>query len=143
MSVNVSLTRTEDGEYIIDLGSAALPQIRYNPGLLDPSLRQEEHMGARLMLAAALACYVNTMAGDLDRAGAGRIAEIKARAEVEKEKDSAMRTRYTSIEIHAGTEVAEADREIFAAVRNSLLHGSLVTYSLEHEIDVDYNIESV
>lgn len=143
MSVKVSLTRTEEGEFIIDLGSVALPRIEYDPRPLDPGLRQEEHLGARLMLAAALACYVNTMAGDLERGGAGRIAEIRATAKVEKEKDSAMRTRYTHIEMNTSTEVAEADREIFAAVRNSLLHGSLVTYSLEHEIDVDYNIETV
>lgn len=142
MSVHVSLTRSEDGEFTIDLGSAALPQIRYNPMLLDPEVRKEEHMGARLLLAAALACYVNTMSGDLQRGGAGRVAEIRAESEITKEKDSRLRTRYTQIEINVETEVAEADRAVFETVRNSLLHGSLVTYSLEEEIDIDYNIEA-
>ena len=37
----------------------------------------------------------------------------------------------------------EKDLAVFETVRNSLLNGSLVTYSLEEEIDVDYNIEAV
>ncbi len=143
MSVKVTLTRSEAGGFTIDLGSAALPQIKYDPMTLDPAARKEEHMGARLLLAAALACYVNTMAGDLERGEASRIAEIRAEAEIQKEKGANLRTKYTHIEINVETEVADADKALFEAVRNSLLHGSLVTYSLEEEIDVDYNIEAV
>ena len=143
MSVKVSLVRTEGGQYTIDLGSKALPVITYDPMALDPEVRQEEHMGARLLLAAALACYVNTMSGDMQRGGAGRVAEIKAEAGIEKEKGSNLRTRYTHIEINVETEVAETDQAVFESVRNSLLHGSLVTYSLEEEMDLDYNIEAV
>jgi hypothetical protein len=110
---------------------------------LDPEVRKEEHMGARLLLAAALACYVNTMAGDLQRGGVERIGEIRASADIGKEKDSSMRTRYTHVDINVETKVDEADRPVFESVRNSLLHGSLVTYSLEEGIDVDYEIEAV
>ena len=143
MSVTVQLTRTENGEFAIDLGSKALPRIVFDPMQLDPDVRKEEHMGARLLLAAALACYVNTMAGDLQRGGAGKVHEIKANAEISKEQDSRMRTRYTHIDINVETEVDDTDRAVFESVRNSLLHGSLVTYSLEEEIDVDYDIEAV
>jgi hypothetical protein len=142
VGVKVSLTRSEDGVFTIDLGSQALPRITFDPMALDPEVRQEEHMGARLLLAAALTCYVNTMAGDLARGEASRVAPITAQAEIQKEKGSDLRTRYTHIEINLETEVAEADRAIFEAVRNSLLNGSLVTSSLEEEIDIDYNIEA-
>jgi len=143
MSVKVRLTRTEDGAYAIDLGSAALPRITFNPMALDPETRKEEHMGARLLLAAALACYVNTFSEDLVRGGAGRAAEVRAEAEISKEQDSQLRTRYTHLDLHVETEVAEADRAVFETVRAGLLRGSLVTYSLEEEIDVDYDIEAV
>ena len=69
MSVKVSLVRSQDGTFTIDLGSKALPKISFNPLELEPEVRQEEHMGARLLLAAALSCYVNTMAGDMSRMG--------------------------------------------------------------------------
>jgi len=143
MGVKVSLVRSEDGTFTIDLGSRALPQITFKPQDLAPEVRQEEHMGARLLLAAALTCYVNTMAGDLARLGAGRVAEIRSRAEIHKEKESNLRTRYTRMEINVEAQVDENDRAVFESVRNSLLNGSLVTHSLEEEMDVDYNIEAV
>lgn len=143
MGVNVSLTRDEDGRYTVDLGSAALPTITWNPLELAPEVRKEEHMGARLLLAAALACFVNTMAGDLANGGASRVAEIRAEGGIEKERDTQLRTRFTQMEINVETEVADEDRAVFETVRNSLLNGSLVTYTLEEETDVDYNIEAV
>lgn len=142
MSVKVSLTRTEQGAYSIDLGSAALPRITYDPMALAPEVRKEEHMGARLLLAAAMACYINTMSGDLARGGAGA-AEIRAEAEIQKEQDSQLRTRYTHIELRVETKVAQGDEPVFESVRQSLLRGSLVTYSLEEGIEFDYSIEKV
>ena len=143
MSVKVSLVRSQDGTFTIDLGSKALPKISFNPMELEPEVRQQEHMGARLLLAAALTCYVNTMAGDLSRLGVETLPEIRSQAEIEKEKGSNLRTRYTHIEINVEAGVEEKDMAAFETVRNSLLNGSLVTYSLEEEIDVDYNIEAV
>ncbi len=143
MSVKVGLVRSKDGTFTIDLGSKALPAISFNPMELEPEVRKEEHMGARLLLAAALTCYVNTMSGDLDRMGVENMPEIRSTARIEKEKGSNLRTRYTHIEINVEAGVDGKDREIFETVRNSLLNGSLVTYSLEEEIDLDYNIEAV
>ena len=143
MSVKVSLVRSQDGTFTIDLGSKALPKISFNPMELEPEVRQQEHMGARLLLAAALTCYVNTMAGDLSRLGVETLPEIRSEAGIEKEKGSNLRTRYTHIEINVEAGVEEKDKAAFETVRNSLLSGSLVTYSLEEEIDVDYNIEAV
>ncbi len=143
MNVKVKLIRSEDGQYTIDLGSKALPRITYNPMALDPEVRKEEHMGARFLLAAALACYVNTFAGDLKRGGATQVAEVRAEAEVEKERGSDLRTRFTHIDLNVETEVAEADRQLFESVRQALLNGSLTTYSLEDGIEFDYEIEAV
>ncbi|NJB67991.1 organic hydroperoxide reductase OsmC/OhrA [Desulfobaculum xiamenense] len=142
MSVNVTLTRAENGEYTIDLGSKALPKLVYNPMELSEADRAEEHMGARLLLAASLACYINTMANDLKRGGASAIPLIEAQAEITKERDSQLRTRYTHIELNVEADVADEDRAIFETVRSGLLRGSLVTYSLEEEMDLDYNIEA-
>ena len=143
MSVKVKLIRSEDGQFTIDLGSKALPRITYNPMALDPEVRKVEHMGERLMLAAALACYVNTLAGDLKRGEASRVAEIRAEAEAVKEKGSDLRTRFTSVDLAVETEVAEEDMKLFESVRQSLLRGSLTTYSLEEGIEFNYDIEAV
>ncbi len=143
MSVKVSLVRSQDGTFTLDLGSKALPKISFNPMELEPEVRQEEHMGARLLLAAALTCYVNTMSGDLTRLGAETVPEIRSEAEIQKEKGSNLRTRYTHIGINVEADVDDKDKAVFETVRSSLLNGSLVTYSLEEEIDVDYNIEAV
>lgn len=143
MSVTVKLTRGEDGKYEVDLGSAALPKISWDPMTLDPEVRKEEHMGARLLVAAALACYVNTLAGDMQRGGADKIGQITATGEVQKERDTNMRTRYTHMEIQVRVPVPEEDQAAFKSVRKNLLNGSLATYSLEEEMDMDYNIESV
>ncbi|MDY0305894.1 MAG: hypothetical protein RBR18_05600, partial [Desulfovibrionaceae bacterium] len=100
MGAEVRLTRAENGEFIIDLGSAALPQIRFNPLELDEATRANEHMGARLLMAAALTCFVNTMANDLKARNVSRVAPIEAHAEITKEKDDHLRTRYTHIELN-------------------------------------------
>ncbi|MCM0756907.1 hypothetical protein M7784_16855 [Desulfovibrio aminophilus] len=142
MGAQVRLTRAENGEFIIDLGSAALPQIRFNPMELDEAAQAEEHMGARLLLAAALTCFVNTMANDLKARGVSRVSPIVATAESTKEKDDHLRTRYTHIEMNVESEVAEADRAAFESVRGVLLRGSLLTYSLENGLELDYNIEA-
>lgn len=142
MGVQVRLTRAENGEFIIDLGSAALPQIRFNPMELDEATRAQEHMGARLLLAAALTCFVNTMGNDLATKGVTCLTPIEATAEITKEKDDQLRTRYTHIDFELGTTVSEADRAAFEAVRSVMLRGSLVTYSLENGIEFDYTIEA-
>ncbi|MES9997700.1 osmotically inducible protein OsmC [Desulfovibrio aminophilus] len=142
MGAEVRLTRAENGEFIIDLGSAALPQIRFNPLELDEATRANEHMGARLLMAAALTCFVNTMANDLKARNVSRVAPIEAHAEITKEKDDHLRTRYTHIELNVESEVAEADRAAFESVRGVLLRGSLLTYSLENGLELDYNIEA-
>lgn len=138
----VRLTRTEEGEFIIDLGSAALPQIRFSPQKLDPETLANEHMGARLLMAAALTCFVNTMSNDLKARNVSRVAPIMAHAETTKEKDSQLRTRYTRIDLEVETEVAEADRAAFDAVRDIMLRGSLLTYSLENGLEIDYTVEA-
>ena len=143
MSVTVKLTRSEDGRFTIDMGSAALPNITWNPQDLDPEVGKQEHIGARFLLAAALSCYVSTMAGDMQKGGAKNIGEITASGEIEKERGSNLRTRFTHMEIQVETPVSPEDQEVFQLVRGSLLNGSLVTYSLEEEMDVDYNIEAI
>ena len=143
MGVTVKLTRSEDGSYTIDTGSAALPTITWKPQELDPEVRQQEHMGARFLLAAALSCYVNTLASDMQKGGAKHLGPITASAEIEKERGSNLRTRFTHMEIQVELPVNEDDQAVFQAVRANLLNGSLATYSLEEEMDVDYNIEAV
>ena len=143
MGVTVKLTRSEDGRFTIDMGSAALPTITWNPLDLDPEVRKEEHIGARLLLAAALSCYVGTLASDMQKGGAKQLGEINASGEIEKERGSNLRTRFTHMEIQVETPVSPEDQEVFQTVRSSLLNGSLATYSLEEEMDVDYNIEAL
>lgn len=143
MSVTVKLTRGQDGKFTAHLGSAALPSVSWDPTALTPEQRQDEHLGARLLLLAALACYVNTLAADLKTGGASQVGEINAQAAISKEKGSNLRTRFTNIAINVETPVADLDRKVFETVRNSLLNGSLVTYSLEEEIELDYNIEAI
>lgn len=143
MGVTVKLTRGEDGKFMIDMGSAALPTITWNPLELDPEVRKEEHIGARFLLAAALSCYVGTLASDMQKGGAKHVGEITASGEIEKERGINLRTRFTHMEIQVEMPVSEEDQPVFQTVRGSLLNGSLATYSLEEEMDVDYNIEAV
>ncbi|MDY0305555.1 MAG: osmotically inducible protein OsmC, partial [Desulfovibrionaceae bacterium] len=95
-----------------------------------------------LLMAAALTCFVNTMANDLKARNVSRVAPIEAHAEITKEKDDHLRTRYTHIELNVESEVAEVDRAAYEAVRSVLLRGSLLTYSLENGMELDYNIEA-
>ena len=143
MSVTVNLTRAPDGKFSAQPGSAALPVVTWDPAALTLQQRQDEHLGARLLLLAALACYVNTLAADLHNGGAKQVGEIKATADITKERGSNLRTRFTNIAIAVETPVDAQDLEIFETVRRSLLNGSLVTYSLEEEIELDYNLEAI
>ncbi|WP_461208610.1 OsmC family protein [Desulfocurvus sp. DL9XJH121] len=140
MGTQISMTRTAQGEFIIDLGSAALPEIRFNPAELDEEARANEHMGARLLLAAAMTCFVNTMANNLVSQGVAP-GDLVATAEISKEKDSQLRTHYCDIDLGVTTQVAAEDRERFEAVRDMMLRGSLLTYSLEGGIEMNYDIE--
>ena len=104
--------------------------------------RDMKNTGQRFLCVAALACYINTFANSLKRNGA-EIKYIKASADTEKEKDHAMRTRYSVLILDVEIGMEEKYRDIYKKVEENMLDGSLLTYSLEAGMEVEYNLSMV
>lgn len=84
----------EKGIDTYNVNSVILPKIEFNFNAVSDEERNQDHTGQRFLCVAALACYINTFANSLKRNGA-EIKFIRASADTEKEKDHAMRTRYS------------------------------------------------
>ena len=69
------------------------------------------------------------------------VKSLTGSASAIKDKDEVNRTRYTELEINIEVGLEEKDREVFETVKDNMLNGSLLTYSLEEGMEVDYNIE--
>ena len=140
MSTEVRLIRKGPDDYTIDLGAKGLPELRIDISGVPDQDKPKEHIGARLLMAAALACYTNTMFNDLTKAG-GQVTQIEARAVIEKAQDSARRTKYDNMSIEVTAQVDQLDDSAFEAVRSTMMRGSLVTYSLDEGIEMDYEVD--
>ncbi len=140
MGLTLTLERKGNQGYTIAVGSAALPEIKIDIAALTPEQKANEHLGGRLLLCAAMACFTNTLAADLTQAGV-QFKTINARAEIEKEKDSALRTHYSHVDLEVEVDAPEDQQAAFEGVRRGLMGGSLVTYSLEQGIEFDYDIK--
>ncbi len=139
---DLELTRNSGSHWDIKTGSAALPVIDYDSSKLTPEEKAEEHMGGRLMAAGALACYTNSLWNDIVRAG-GTPVSLKAHIEVNKEKDSAMRTKFGPYILKVEVKADNFTPEQFAPIRSALMRGSLVTYTMEEGTEMDYEIDLV
>ena len=122
------------------IGAAGLPEI-----VIDQSGHQKEalandHYGARLLCAAAMACFTNTFYNSLVQHGA-EVRGMSASAEIEKEKDMVSRTKFTAIHMDVVVDLDDQYREVFEAAKESMERGSLVTYSLEDAIEMDITME--
>ncbi|MBW2061622.1 MAG: OsmC family protein [Deltaproteobacteria bacterium] len=137
--VIVKYNRESAEVHHLTIGAAALPEIRINrTGFSDEELRND-HYGARLLCAAALSCFTNTFANSLIRNGAN-LKGMTAWAEIEKDKDEVMRTRYTSMSIHVEVDIDESDLPAFEKAKENMERGSLVTYSLEDAMEMEYDM---
>jgi len=142
MAVTVTYDRKDENTDLFRLGAKSIPEVVIDYSGLTEEERNQEHMGARVLCMAALACYTNTFANSLRRKGA-EVKFMRAQASSAKEKDEVMRTRYTTLNIRVEVGLAEKDRELFDAVADDMLRGSLLTYSLEEAMEVDYDLHMV
>ena len=141
-SFTLTFDRSSDSNWKIHTGSVAMPVIDYNSSSLTQEEKGNEHMGGRLMVAGAIACYTNSLWNDIKRA-AGKPVSMTASATVTKEKTDSMRTAFTHIELSVELSANELDDASFERIRDALYRGSLVTYSLEEGIEFDYDINLV
>ncbi|MDL2285387.1 hypothetical protein LJB93_01425 [Desulfovibrio sp. OttesenSCG-928-F07] len=139
---DLELTRDSGSHWAIKTGSAAFPVLDYDSSKLTPEEKADEHMGGRLLAAGALACYTNSLWNDIVRAG-GTPISMHATIEVEKEKDSAMRTKFGPYTLKVEVKAENITAEQFAPIRSALMRGSLVTYTMEEGTEMDYEIELV
>jgi len=123
-------------------GARSLSEIRFDFAGLSREEINGEHLGARLLLCATLACYTHTFVNALKAAGV-ETRSMSARAGIEKEKDDIMRTRYTRILLELGVGVDEKDEATFQRVREDMERGSLLTYSLDEGIEIEYDVHRV
>lgn len=144
MSEDFTLTfeRGSDSNWKIHTGSVAMPVIDYNSSNLTQEEKGNEHMGGRLMVAGAIACYTNSLWNDIKRA-AGKPVSMAASATVTKEKTDSMRTAFTHIDLSVELSANELDDAAFERIRDALYRGSLVTYSMEEGLEFDYDINLV
>jgi uncharacterized OsmC-like protein len=132
--------RRESGEvWSFDMGAAALPRVTIDRKGFTKDQLGNDHYGARLICAATLACFTNTFANALIRQGAN-LKGMTGKAEIEKDKDEYMRTRFTVIHMDVEVVLDEKDRSIFESVDESMKSGSLVTYSLQDAIEMDISV---
>ena len=139
---DLELVRTTGAQWELSTGSLAFPVIRYDSSGLSQEEKSNEHMGGRLLAAAALACFTNTLWNDIIRAG-GTPLEMKASMAVEKEKDSALRTKFGPYTLTVEVKARDLSRESFASIRSALMRGSLVTYTMEQGVEMEYDVELV
>jgi uncharacterized OsmC-like protein len=139
---DLELTRDSNSHWKLHTGSLAVPVIEYDSSKLTPEQKADEHMGGRLLAAGAIACFTNTLWNDVIRAG-GVPKSLKATLEVEKEKDSAMRTKFGPFTLKVEIQADGITKEAFAPIRSALMRGSLVTYTMEEGTEMDYEIELV
>lgn len=132
----------EKGIDTYNVNSVILPKIEFNFKNVSDEERNQDHTGQRFLCVAALACYINTFANSLKRNGA-EVKYIKASADTEKEKDHAMRTRYSVLILDVEIGMEEKYRDIYKKVEENMLDGSLLTYSLEAGMEVEYNLSMV
>jgi len=140
--VVVELKRSMDGSQSFSTGAKSLPEMYFDLGTLSEEEKAGEHLGARILMCAALSCYTNTFTNGLKAAGA-KVRSISASATIEKEKDEILRTRYMQMHLHIDIDMDESDRAVFERVRANMEQGSLLTYSLEEGIEMDYNVRLV
>ena len=101
----------EKGIDTYNVNSVILPKIEFNFNAVSDEERNQDHTGQRFLCVAALACYINTFANSLKRNGA-EIKFIRASADTEKEKDHAMRTRYSVLILDVEIGLEEKYRDI-------------------------------
>ena len=140
--VVVEIRHDGDRGQVFMTGAKSLPRIRFDFSDLDAGEVNAEHLGARLLLCAALACYSNTFKNNLTAAGA-TASSIKGSATIKKEKDEIFRTRYTQINLELEVGLDDAEEAAFERVRSNLERGSLLTYSLEEGIELGYDVRRV
>lgn len=136
----LTLDRQADAEWSIGTGSTAMPTLLYNNSALTPEEKADEHMGGRFLACAALACYTNSLWNDIKRAN-GKPISMRASIDVEKEKDSAMRTTFSHFVLRVDVQAENLSDADFETIRAALYRGSLVTYSMEEGMEFDYTIE--
>lgn len=139
MAINVEFERLDEHHDLFRVNAKAVPEIVMDFSKLTAEERNEEHMGARILCVAALACFTNTFVNSLKRNGA-EVKSMSASAVTSKEKDEVLRTRYTELQINVEVGLAEKDRAVFEVVKDTMLRGSLLTYSLEDALELDYNL---
>lgn len=139
MAVKVTYEKTSPTLDTYGIGAQALPELNLDYSALSQEDRNQEHTGARFLCAASLACFTNTFTNALVRNGAP-VKSMTASAEISKEKDDLMRTRYTEIILKVEVGLDESHAEIFETVKDNMLAGSLVTYTLEDVIEFDYDL---
>ncbi|TIH18133.1 osmotically inducible protein OsmC [Marinifilum sp. JC120] len=135
----VEFERLDENRDSFKVGAKAVPEIIMDFSSITPEERNQESMGSRMLCVAALACFSNTFVNALERNGVV-VKSMSGSAEATKDKDEVMRTRYTELEINFEVGLEEKDREIFETVKDNMLNGSLLTYSLEEGMEVDYNL---
>ena len=143
MATVVEYTREQGGtadRFVV--GATSLPEFKMDFSGLSREEKDAEHAGARLLLCACMACYCNTFANALEKAGA-TVKSLTASGTTEKGKDDLRRTRYTRIILELEVAVDDAHAEIFDRVRDNMEAGSLLTYSLEDAIEMEYNVRRV
>ncbi len=138
----LNLNRDSNARWSIETGSVAFPVLEYDNSALTPEQKADEHMGGRLLAAAALACFTNSLWNDIIRAGGTPLA-LKASIEVEKEKDTALRTKFGPYTLAVEVKATNISQEHFASIRNALMRGSLVTYTMEQGVEMEYDIALV
>ncbi len=130
----------ESGEvHHFNVGAAGLPRITIDRRGFTQEQLSNDHYGARFLCVACLACFTNTFANALIRRGA-TVKGITGRAEIEKDKDEFMRTRFTVVHMDIEVGLEEKDHEIFELVNEEMKTGSLVTYSLQDAIEMDIHV---
>lgn len=141
-TMTLSFERSSDANWKINTGSVAMPVLSYDSSALTPDQKANEHMGGRFLVAAAIACYTNTLWNDIKRA-AGKPVRMTAEATVIKEKTDSLRTAFTHIDLRVQVSAEDLDEAAFETIQTGLYRGSLVTHSMEEGLEFDYEIERV
>jgi len=134
--VVVSVVHDTANRFDLETGAVAMPRIVIDRNGFAKDEMSNDHYGARLLCAAALACFTNTFYNTLVNQG-GEVKGLSATAEIEKEKDQLSRTRFTVIHMDVVANLDEKYREAFETTKGIMESGSLVTYSLDDAIEMD------
>ncbi len=140
MTISVGYERVNENEHLLAMDSDAFPNMRINTDGIPKDKRGATSV--KFLGAACLYCFTATLSSALNT----REVDIKSmtgRISLDKDKDEVHRTKIMEMTISVDVEIDDKDEAALEKCKKIMQRGSLLTYSLEESIEIEYIINRI